>query len=106
MYTLLAKGRVALVEIVQVPDTLTPEQMEDTRSCAAFMHEHLPKHFKEPAEMIMIGGYVLLDITLRMIKPPGLKAAQVVDKDYIVNRGLFVDPTTGAKQWLPINKTN
>lgn len=106
MHTLPTKDRVALVEVVQVPDSLTPEQMEGARRCAAFMHEHLPEHFKEPAEMIMIGGYVLVDITLRMLQPPELKAAQGFDKDYIIDRGLFVDPVTGAEQWLPINKTN
>ncbi|WP_447892278.1 DNA cytosine methyltransferase [Pseudomonas marginalis] len=106
MHTLPTKDRVALVEVVQVPDTLTPEQMEGARRCAAFMHEHLPEHFKEPAEMIMIGGYVLMDITLRMLQPPELKAAQGFDKNYIIDRGLFVDPATGAEQWLPINKTN
>lgn len=106
MHTLPTKDRVALVEVVQVPDTLTPEQMEGARRCAAFMHEHLPEHFKEPAEMIMIGGYVLVDITLRMLQPPELKAAQGFGKDYIIDRGLFVDPVTGAEQWLPINKTN
>jgi len=106
MHTLPTKDRVALVEVVQVPDTLTPEQMEGARRCAAFMHEHLPEHFKDPADMVMINGYVLVDITLRMLQPPELKAAQGFDQDYIIDRGLFVDPVTGAEQWLPINKTN
>lgn len=106
MHTLPTKDRVALVEVVQVPDTLTPEQMEGARRCAAFMHEHLPEHFKDPAEMVMVGGYVLVDITLRMLQPPELKAAQGFDKEYIIDRGLFVDPVTGAEQWLPINKTD
>ena len=106
MHTLPTKDRLALVEVVQVPDTLTPEQMEGARRCAAFMHEHLPEHFKDPAEMILIDGYVLVDITLRMLQPPELKAAQGFDKDYIIDRGLFVDPVTGAEKWMPINKTN
>ena len=95
-----------LVEVVKVPDTLTREQMEGARRCAAFMREHLPEHFKEPAEMIMICGYVLVDITLRMLQPPELKAAQGFDKDYIIDRGLFVDPATGAEEWSPVSKTN
>jgi DNA (cytosine-5)-methyltransferase 1 len=106
MHTLPTKDRVALVEVVQVPDTLTPEQMEGARRCAAFMHEYLPEHFKDPAEMVMIGGYVLVDITLRMLQPPELKAAQGFDKDYIIDRGLFVDPVTGAEEWRDINKTD
>ncbi|WP_458373057.1 DNA cytosine methyltransferase [Pseudomonas laurylsulfatiphila] len=106
MHTLPTKDRVALVEVVQVPDTLTPEQLEGARRCAAFMHEHLPEHFKDPADLIMVGGYVLVDITLRMLQPPELKAAQGFDKDYIIDRGLFVDPVTGAEEWRDINKTD
>ncbi|WP_458368697.1 DNA cytosine methyltransferase [Pseudomonas mandelii] len=106
MHTLPTKDRVALVEVVQVPDTLTPEQMEGARRCAAFMHSYLPEHFKDPAQMVMVGGYVLVDITLRMLQPPELKAAQGFDKDYIIDRGLFVDPVTGAEEWRDINKTD
>ncbi|MEJ3661583.1 DNA cytosine methyltransferase [Pseudomonas fragi] len=106
MHTLPTKDRVALVEVVQVPDTLTPEQLEGARRCAAFMHEHLPEHFKDPADLVMVGGYVLVDITLRMLQPPELKAAQGFHKDYIIDRGLFVDPVTGAEEWRDINKTN
>jgi DNA (cytosine-5)-methyltransferase 1 len=106
MHTLPTKDRVALVEVVQVPDTLTPEQMEGARRCAAFMHEYLPEHFKDPADLVMIGGYVLVDITLRMLQPPELKAAQGFDKSYIIDRGLFVDPVTGAEEWRDINKTD
>lgn len=106
MHTLPTKDRVALVEVVQVPDTLTPEQLEGARRCAAFMHEHLPEHFKDPADLVMVGEYVLVDITLRMLQPPELKAAQGFDKDYIIDRGLFVDPVTGAEEWRDINKTD
>jgi len=106
MHTLPTKDRVALVEVIQVPNTLTPEQLEGARRCAAFMHEYLPEHFKDPAEMVMVGGYVLVDITLRMLQPPELKAAQGFNKDYIIDRGLFVDPVTGAEEWRDINKTD
>ncbi|MEO8645348.1 DNA cytosine methyltransferase [Pseudomonas sp.] len=106
MHTLPTKDRVALVEVVQAPDTLTPEQLEGARRCAAFMHEYLPEHFKDPADMVMVGGFVLVDITLRMLQPPELKAAQGFDKDYIIDRGLFVDPATGAEEWRDINKTD
>jgi len=106
MHTLPTKDRVAVVETVQVPDTLTPEQMEGARRCAAFMHQYLPEHFKDPAEMVMVGGYVLIDITLRMLQPPELKAAQGFDKNYIIDRGLFVDPATGAEEWRDIKKVD
>lgn len=70
------------------------------------MHKYLPEHFKDPAEMVMVGGYVLIDITLRMLQPPELKAAQGFDKDYIIDRGLFVDPVTGAEEWRDIKKVD
>ncbi|KPX57130.1 DNA cytosine methyltransferase [Pseudomonas amygdali] len=106
MHTLPTKDRVALIEVVQVPDTLTPEQMAGARRCAAFMHKHLPEHFKDPAEMVLVGGYVLVDITLRMLQPPELKRAQGFPESYIIDRGLFVDPETGAEEWRDINKTD
>ncbi|WP_439895268.1 DNA cytosine methyltransferase [Pseudomonas syringae] len=106
MHTLPTKDRVALIEVVQVPDTLTPEQMEGARRCAAFMHEYLPEHFKDPAEMVLVGGYVLVDITLRMLQPPELKRAQGFPESYIIDRGLFVDPETGAEEWRGVNKTD
>ncbi|MCL6305597.1 DNA cytosine methyltransferase [Pseudomonas syringae] len=106
MHTLPTKDRVALIEVVQVPDTLTPEQVEGARRCAAFMHEYLPEHFKDPAEMVLVDGYVLVDITLRMLQPPELKRAQGFPESYIIDRGLFVDPETGAEQWRDVNKTD
>ncbi len=106
MHTLPTKDRVALIETVRVPDTLTDEQMQGARRCAAFMHEFLPEHFKDPAEMILVDGYVLVDITLRMLQPPELKRAQGFPDSYIIDRGLFVDPETGAEEWRDINKTD
>ncbi|RMS13764.1 hypothetical protein ALP71_00194, partial [Pseudomonas coronafaciens pv. garcae] len=76
------------------------------RRCAAFMHEYLPEHFKDPAEMVLVDGYVLVDITLRMLQPPELKRAQGFPESYIIDRGLFVDPDTGAEQWRDVNKTD
>ncbi len=106
MHTLPTKDRVALIEVVQVPDNLSCEQMEGARRCAAFMHEYLPEHFKDPAEMVLVDGYVLVDITLRMLQPPELKRAQGFPESYIIDRGLFVDPETRAEEWRDINKTD
>ncbi|WP_256671771.1 hypothetical protein [Pseudomonas sp. PB106] len=94
------------VETERVRDTLTPEQMEGARRWAAFMHKYLPEHFKDPAEIVKVVGYVLINITLRMLQPPELKAAQGFDKDYIIHRGLFVDPVISAEEWRDINKTD
>jgi DNA (cytosine-5)-methyltransferase 1 len=106
MHTLPTKDRVAVIEVERVMSALSPEQLEGGRRCAAFMHEHLPEHFKEPADLVMLDGYVLIDITLRMLQPPELKKAQGFPHDYIIDRGLFVDPVTGAEEWRDINKTD
>jgi DNA (cytosine-5)-methyltransferase 1 len=106
MHTLPTKDRVAVIEVERVPNSLTPEQMEGARRCAAFMHEHLPEHFKVLADMVMFNGYVLVDITLRMLQPPELKKAQGFPGDYIIDRGFFVDPETGIGEWRDVNKTD
>ncbi|GFM89392.1 DNA methyltransferase [Pseudomonas cichorii] len=106
MHTLPTKDRIAVVETIQVQDTLTQEQMAGARRCATFMHEHLPEHFKEPAEIVLVNGYALVDITLRMLQPPELKRAQGFDEHYIIDRGLFVDPETGIEEWRPVSKTD
>lgn len=106
MHTLPTKDRIAVIEAVHVPNALTPEQLEGAKRCAAFLHEHLLEHFKEPADLVMVDGYVLVDITLRMLQPPELKMAQGFPADYIIDRGLFVDPVTGAEEWREIKKTD
>ncbi|MFK3794783.1 DNA cytosine methyltransferase [Pseudomonas sp. NPDC088444] len=106
MHTLPTKDRVAVIEVERVMSSLTPEQFEGAQRCAAFMHEHLPEHFKEPADLEMLDGYVLIDITLRMLKPPELKKAQGFSHDYIIDRGYFVDPETGTGEWRDINATD
>lgn len=106
MHTLPTKDRVAVIEVERVMSALTPEQLEGALRCAAFMHEHLPEHFKEPADLVMLDGYVLVDITLRMLKPPELKKAQGFSHEYIIDRGFFVDPDTGIGEWRDINLTD
>ncbi|MBX8528502.1 DNA cytosine methyltransferase [Pseudomonas cichorii] len=106
MHTLPTKDRVAVIEVERVLNTLTSEQLEGAQRCAAFMHEHLPEHFKEKADLVMLDGYVLVDITLRMLKPPELKKAQGFSHEYIIDRGFFVDPETGIGEWRDINITD
>ncbi|MGS1115978.1 DNA cytosine methyltransferase [Castellaniella sp. UC4442_H9] len=83
VHTLTTKARVGLVETIQVPaDVLAPELRERARQCAEFFHEHLPEHFPESAEMIILAGWVLVDITLRMLVPRELYLAQGFPASY------------------------
>ena len=97
MHTLPTKDRMGLVQIVQVSlDCLAPEHRARARQCAALLHEHLPENFPAPADMVLVGEWVLVDITLRMLKPPELFRAQSFPHDYVIHeipdpKLLFVD---------------
>lgn len=86
VHTLTTKARVGLVEVVQVPaDILRPEQMERARACAQLMHEYLPEQFPEPADLIILGDHVLVDLALRMLTPRELYRAQGFPESYIIH---------------------
>lgn len=90
MHTLPTKGRMGLVEVEQVPaDCLAPELRERARLCAALLHEHLPEQFPELAELVLMQHdgqwWVLVDITLRMLKAPELFLAQSFPADYVID---------------------
>ncbi|MCS3467141.1 DNA (cytosine-5)-methyltransferase 1 [Pseudomonas sp. JUb42] len=107
MHTLPAKDRMGLVSVVQLPNhSLTDEQLDGAKRCAAFLREYLPQHFTEYADVVMVGDYVMVDITLRMLQPLELKRAQGFDDSYIIDRGLFLNAETGDYEWRPITKTN
>ncbi|MBH4492713.1 DNA cytosine methyltransferase [Pseudomonas aeruginosa] len=90
MPTVTTKARMGLVQSVQVPaEALSPEHREKARACAALLHEHLPDLFPEAAELVLMsyGGiwWVLVDITLRMLKARELYRAQSFPDDYIIH---------------------
>jgi DNA (cytosine-5)-methyltransferase 1 len=90
MHTLPTKGRMGLVQVVQIPaDSLLPKHRAKARACAALLHDHLPDHFAAPAEMVLMayGGvwWVLVDITLRMLKARELYRAQSFPDSYIID---------------------
>ncbi|WP_422086355.1 DNA cytosine methyltransferase [Variovorax sp.] len=90
MHTLPTKGRMGLVQVEQVPtDCLAPELRERARQCAALLHEHLPEQFPELAELVLMPyegqWWVLVDITLRMLKAPELFLAQSFPADYVIH---------------------
>lgn len=108
MHTVPTKARMGLVEVVQVaPDIIAPDLRARAKAVADFLHEHLPEQFPEPADMVLLGGYVLADITLRMLVPRELARAQGFDDSYILERGLFeTAPGSGQYEWKPITKTD
>jgi DNA (cytosine-5)-methyltransferase 1 len=83
MHTIPTKDRIGLVQLVQVPlEALAPEYRARAKKCADLLHEHLPEHFPQPADLVLMGQWVLVDITLRMLKPPELYRAQGFPRGY------------------------
>jgi len=107
MHTVPTKDRMGIIQCMQVPEeTLAPELCARAKAVADFLHEYLPEHFPEPADMVLLGGYVLADITLRMLVPRELARAQGFEDSYILDRGLFeTAPGSGVYEWRPISKT-
>jgi len=108
MHTVPTKDRMGVVEAAHVPaDWLSPEQLEGARRVAAFLHEQLPEHFPEPFDVLLVGGYAMVDITLRMLVPRELARANAIPENYILDWGLFeTTPGSGRFIWKPISKTD
>ncbi len=90
MHTLPTKGRMGLVQAVQVSaDSLEPEHRARARQCAELLHTHLPEHFPTPADMVLVwhagSWWALVDITLRMLKPKELFKAQGFPEGYVIH---------------------
>lgn len=107
MHTIPTKDRMGLVQVVKVsPDILAPELRARAKAVADFLHEYLPERFPEPAGIVLLGGYVLADITLRMLVPRELARAQGFPDSYILDRGLFETAIgSGVYEWRQISKT-
>lgn len=91
MHTLPTKARMGLVQAVQVPaDSIAPQHRERARLCAELLHAHLPEHFAQPADLVLAWHagqwWVLVDITLRMLKPRELYRAQGFPEHYVIDR--------------------
>ena len=81
MHTIPTKDRMGLVQTVKVPAaTLAPEHAQRALACAQLLHQYLPEQFPDAAEMVLMPHqgqlWVLVDITLRMLKPRELYQAQ------------------------------
>lgn len=90
MHTLPTKGRMGLVQAVQVSaDSLAHEHRARARQCAELLHTHLPEHFPTPADMVLVwhagSWWALVDITLRMLKPKELFKAQGFPEGYVIH---------------------
>lgn len=86
MHTLPTKERMGLVQAIQVPvAALDPAWRQQAKRCAEMLREYLPEHFAQPADLVLIGDYVLVDITLRMLKARELFRAQSFPDCYVIH---------------------
>ena len=90
MHTLPTRDRMGLVQSVQInADSLAPEHHSRARQCAELLHTHLPEHFPTAADMVLVQHagtwWVLVDITLRMLKPKELFKAQGFPEGYVIH---------------------
>lgn len=105
-HTIPTKDRTGLVQVVHVrADLLAPDLLERARRVAAFFHQWLPEHFPEPADLVLLGDYVLVDLTLRMLTPRELARCQGFPDSYVLDRGLF-ELADGSLEWRPVTKTD
>ncbi|WP_199287156.1 DNA cytosine methyltransferase [Pseudomonas nitroreducens] len=103
-HTLPTKARMGLVTVHQVPADILPiDLLEKAKKTAAFLQKYLPERFPEAVDIVLLGDYVLVDITLRMLRPRELMLSMGFSPDYIIDRGLFKDEVTGELYWKPIN---
>ncbi len=81
MHTVPTKARMGLVQTVQVPaDCLAPEHRARARQCAELLHHAPARAVSRPgrpwSDAHAGQWWVLVDITLRMLKPVELFRAQ------------------------------
>jgi DNA (cytosine-5)-methyltransferase 1 len=80
------KGRRATVLMRTLPaDCLAEEHRERAKLCADLLHHYLPEHFPAAADFVLVGEWVLVDITLRMLAPRELFRAQAFPETYAID---------------------
>lgn len=90
MHTLTTKDRMGLVQVEHInASCISEEHLRRARMCAALLREHLPEHFSEFADIVLIwhagAWWILVDITLRMLKPRELFRAQGFPENYVIH---------------------
>lgn len=80
---------IGLSRTYKVPaNFLSEAHARKAKMCANLLHKHLPEHFPEPAEMVLVfmqgAWWVLVDVTLRMLTPRELARAQGFPDDYVI----------------------
>ncbi|MFZ2281864.1 MAG: DNA cytosine methyltransferase [Prosthecobacter sp.] len=98
--TITAKARQCLVEHSSV-NYLTPDQLAGALRVAAFLRAH---GVQLEGDFATVGGYVMVDIGMRMLTPRELFRAQGFPEDYVIDKAWHIDPKTGTLTEQPLTK--
>lgn len=73
----------AETRVVRLPaDCLHPKLLRRARKCAKLLRKYLPDEFPQAADIVLLGDLVVVDVTLRMLKPRELFRAQAFPDSY------------------------
>lgn len=95
-----SKGHLGLIEQTSVK-TLTPDQIAGALRVAAFLRAH---GVQLEGDFATVGGYVMVDIGMRMLTPRELFRAQGFPADYVIDKAWHIDPKTGTLTEQPLTK--
>src|SRR5205085_2506719 len=95
------KARFGMALSEAVAPIITPEQLEGARRVADFLRQH-GVTFK--GEFATVGGFIIVDIGMRMLAPRELFLAQGFPADYVIDRAWVVDPATGEIKEIKLTK--
>ena len=80
---------------------LTPKQLEGARRVAAFLRKF---GVKFEGEFATVGGYIIIDIGMRMLTPRELFRAQGFPDKYVIDRAWLINPLTGDLKEVRLTK--
>ncbi len=107
-HSVTTRDRFGLIESKAVehlpvvsPSGLTPEQLAGALRVAAFLREY---GVQFEGEFATVGGYVIVDIGMRMLTPRELFRAQGFPEEYVIDRAWVVDPKNGGITEIRLTK--
>ncbi len=98
--TSTTKPRLGLVETTSV-QPMTAAQEASARRVAKFLRAH---GVQFEGEFATVGGFVIVDIGMRMLTPRELYRAQGFPEAYVIDHATFYDPQTGETTTRPLTK--
>lgn len=99
--TATTRARLGVQEAL-LAEVLTPEELAGARRVAAFLREY---GVEFEGEFATVGGYVIVDLGMRMLTPRELFLAQGFPGDYVIDKAWLINPTTGELIEQKLTKT-